>query len=88
MRIKRIWKQILKANKIRKDYAMDTIECTVSIPNKESKTRLKNALTKIKGVQEVDINPAANTVMVTFNEPATTKLIKDSIRDSGLNVEM
>jgi Cation transport ATPase len=67
---------------------MDTIICSVSgIPNKESKTQIKNALDKIKGVQEVGVNMATSSVKVDFNEPATAEEIKSCIENTGFKIE-
>ncbi|NLJ30713.1 MAG: heavy-metal-associated domain-containing protein [Clostridiales bacterium] len=67
---------------------METLLCSVSgIPNKESKTQIKNALDKIKGVQEVGVNMATSTIKVEYNQPATAAEIKDRIEDSGFKIE-
>lgn len=67
---------------------MDTIICSVSgIPNKESKTQIKNALEKIKGVQEVGVNMTTSSVKVEFNEPATAEEIKSCIENTGFKIE-
>ena len=63
---------------------MNTILCSVSgIDNKEMKTQIKNALDKVKGVQEVGINMATGTVKVDFGEPATVNEIKNCIENTG-----
>lgn len=67
---------------------MNTMLCSVSgIPNKESKTKIKNALDKIKGVQEVGINLTTSTIKVDYNEPATATEIKDCIENTGFKIE-
>lgn len=67
---------------------MHTMLCSVSgIPNKESKTQIKNALDKIKGVQEVGVNLTTSTVKVDYNEPATAEEIKDCIENTGFKIE-
>lgn len=66
---------------------MNTMICNVSgIPNKESKTQIKNALNKITGVQEVGVNLKTSTVQVDYNEPATKVEIKDCIEKSGFKI--
>lgn len=67
---------------------METLLCSVSgIPNKESKTQIKNALDKLKGVQEVGVNLAASTIQVEYNKPATATEIKNCIEDTGFKIE-
>ncbi len=67
---------------------MDTLICSVSgIPNKESKTQIKNALDKVKGVQEVGVNLSTGTVKVQYNDPATAQEIKECIENSGFKIE-
>ena len=59
---------------------MNTVLCNVSgIQNKEGKTQIKNALDKIKGVQEVGVNQTTGTIKVEYNEPATENQIKNCI---------
>ncbi|RPF42304.1 heavy-metal-associated domain-containing protein [Hydrogenoanaerobacterium saccharovorans] len=66
---------------------MDTILCSVSgIQNKECKTQLKNALDKIKGVQEIGVNLTTGTVKVEYNEPATEMDIKNCIEHTGFKI--
>ncbi len=67
---------------------MNTVLCSVSgIQNKECKTQIKNALDKIKGVQEVGVNLMTGTVKVEYNEPATEMEIKDCIEHTGFKIE-
>lgn len=67
---------------------MNTVLCSVSgIQNKECKTQIKNALDKIKGVQEVGVNLTTGTVKVEYNEPATEMEIKDCIEHTGFKIE-
>ncbi len=66
---------------------MYTMLCSVSgIPNKESKTQIKNALDKIEGVQEVGVNQRTSTIKVDYNEPASATEIKDCIEKSGFKI--
>ncbi len=67
---------------------MNTMLCSVSnIRNKECKTQIKNALDKIKGVQEVGVNLVTGTVKVDYNEPATELEIKNCIENTGFPIE-
>lgn len=67
---------------------MNTVLCSVSgIQNKGCKTQIKNALDKIKGVQEVGVNLTTGTVKVEYNEPATELEIKDCIEHTGFKIE-
>lgn len=67
---------------------MYTIKCNVSgIENKNCKTKVKNALDKIQGVQEVGVNRATGTIEIKFNEPATENQIKDCIENTGFKIE-
>lgn len=66
---------------------MITMLCSVSnLQNKENKTQIKNALDKVKGVQEVGVNRTTGTVTVTFNEPATEAEIKNCIENAGFKI--
>ena len=66
---------------------MYTMLCNVSgMQNKESKTQIKNALDKIKGVQEVGVNRATGTIKIDYNEPATEIEIKNCIEHSGFKI--
>lgn len=61
--------------------------CSVSgIQNKESKTQIKNALGKIRGVQEVGVNLKTGTVEITYNEPADENEIKSCIENTGFKI--
>ncbi len=67
---------------------MNTMLCSVlGIQNKECKTQIKNALDKIKGVQEVGVNLTTGSVKVEYNEPATEEEIKDCIEHTGFKIE-
>jgi Cation transport ATPase len=67
---------------------MNTMLCSVSgIQNKECKTQIKNALDKIKGVQEVGVNLTTGSVKVEYNEPATEEEIKDCIEHTSFKIE-
>ena len=66
---------------------MNTMVCSVTgIPNKESKTQIKNALGKIEGVNEVGVNLATGTVEVRYNDPATEGELKSCIENAGFKI--
>ena len=66
---------------------MNTMLCNVEgIQNKECKTQIKNALDKIKGVQEVGVNLKTGTLKVQYNEPATENQIKNCIENTGFKI--
>ena len=66
---------------------MNTIMCSVSgMQNKNCKTQLKNALDKVKGVQEVGVNLTEGTVKVEYNDPATEVEIKNCIEHTGFRI--
>jgi copper chaperone len=66
---------------------MNTVLCNVSgIQNKECKTQIKNALDKIKGVQEVGVYLTTGTIKVEYNEPATENQIKNCIENTGFEI--
>lgn len=54
--------------------------------NNESKTKLLNALDKVKGVQKVAIDLARGTVEVGYNKPANEINIKDCIEHTGYKI--
>lgn len=66
---------------------MNTMLCSVSgIQNKEGKTQIKNALNKIKGVNEVGVNLSSGTVEIQYNDPATEIELKDCIENTGFKI--
>ena len=66
---------------------METMLCSVSgVQNKESKTQIKNALDKIKGVSEVGVNRATGTITVDYNAPANELIIKNCIESNGFKI--
>lgn len=54
--------------------------------NGECKTRLKNALDKVKGVQKVGISLNEGKVVIDYNDPADARQIKDCIETGGFKV--
>ncbi|ERK28324.1 MULTISPECIES: heavy-metal-associated domain-containing protein [Clostridium] len=55
--------------------------------NSESRTKLRNSLDKITGVQEVEVDINRGTVEVEFNEPATRQQIKICIENTGYDIK-
>lgn len=67
---------------------MKTLHCKVSgMANEGSKTRIKNALDKINGVQEIAVDLSRGTVEVQYNIPADAVEIKNCIENAGYNIE-
>lgn len=67
---------------------MQTVHYNVSgLVNSESRTKLRNSLDKITGVQEVAVDINRGTVEVEFNEPATTQQIKICIENTGYDIK-
>jgi copper chaperone CopZ len=67
---------------------MQTVHYSVSgMANSQSKTKLLNALDKIEGVQEVEVDLARGTVVVEYNGPATPNSIRQCIEHTGYEVE-
>ena len=66
---------------------MNTMLCSVSgIQNKECKTQIKNALSKIDGVNKVGVNLASGTVEIQYNDPATEAELKNCIASTGFTI--
>lgn len=66
---------------------MEKIHYSVSgMGSSESKTKIKNALEKIKGVQNVNVDLARGTVEVGFNSPASENDIRQSITHAGYTI--
>lgn len=59
----------------------------LSIRNNTEKQQIKNALDKIEGVQEVDINQAESLVNVGYNEPSTEEEIINCISNTVSSVK-
>ena len=66
---------------------MNTVGLQVSgIQNAQMKTSLKNALDKLEGVQEVDIDTNLGTIEVGFNQPADENGIIACAEKTGCTV--
>lgn len=67
---------------------MKTVHYNVSgMVYPESKTKLKNALDKIEGVQEIAVDIARGSVEVEFNTPADAKKIEQCIINTGYSIQ-
>lgn len=67
---------------------MNSVHYVVSgLANSESKTKLKNSLDKIEGVQEVAVDLGRGTVEVQYNNPATSENIRQCIENTGYDVK-
>jgi len=66
---------------------MNIMLCGVSgLQNKENKTQIKNALTKLEGVNEVGVNMQTGTVEIKYNAPANPAEIKNCIENTGFKI--
>ncbi len=66
---------------------MNTMICSVSgMQNKECKTKIKNSLNKISGVNNVGVNLTSGTVEIHYNDPATEIDLKTCIENTGFNI--
>ncbi len=67
---------------------MKTVNYNVSgIVNSESKTKLRNSLDEIEGVQKIAVDVNRGTVEVQFNKPADEQAIKACIENTGYKVQ-
>ncbi|QGU94638.1 heavy metal transporter [Clostridium bovifaecis] len=67
---------------------MKSVHYNVSgLVNSESRTKLRNSLDKIKGVQEVAVDIARGAVEVEYNEPANEIQIRDCIKNTGYSIQ-
>lgn len=55
--------------------------------NSQCKTQVKNALDKIKGVQNVNISLKTGKVEVDYNSPADEAQIRNCIEHTGFTIE-
>lgn len=55
----------------------------LGLMNTESKTKIKNALDKVEGVQKVNIDAARGTIEVGYNLPADEFKIMQCIENTG-----
>lgn len=63
---------------------MNRVHYNVSgMAGNESKTKIKNALDKIEGIQMVNVDIARGTVEVGFNAPANETQINTCIQHTG-----
>lgn len=67
---------------------MKTLHYNVSgLAGSQSKTKVKNALDELKGVQEVAVDLARGTIEIQYNDPATPGQIEHCIRHTGYDIE-
>lgn len=67
---------------------MKTVHYNVSgLANSESKTKLRNALDEIEGVQKIAVDLHRGTVEVQYNNPADEQAIKTCIENTGYDVQ-
>jgi len=67
---------------------MRTANYNVSgLVNSESKTKLRNSLDKIEGVQKIAVDVNRGTVEVQYNKPADEESIKSCIENTGYSVQ-
>lgn len=55
--------------------------------NAQYKTQVKNALDKVKGVQQVGVSLENGSIVVEYNEPADENQIKACIEKTGLTIQ-
>ena len=49
-------------------------------------TSIRNTVGNLDGVESVDVDVAAQTVEVTFDEPATEQNIRSTMEDAGFDI--
>lgn len=66
---------------------MKTLHYNVSgLAGTQSKTKVKNALDEVKGVQDVAVDVPRGTIEIQYNDPATPEQIKQCITHTGYDV--
>ena len=66
---------------------MNRVHYNVSgISGTQCKTKIKNALNKVDGIQMVNVDVSRGTVEVGFNEPANEAQIKSCIETTGYTI--
>lgn len=66
---------------------MNRVHYNVSgMSGNESKTKIKNALDKIDGIQMVNVDISRGTIEVGFNSPANENQIKTCIQHTGYTI--
>ncbi|WP_010294527.1 heavy-metal-associated domain-containing protein [Clostridium senegalense] len=67
---------------------MNKLHYNVSgMSNSESKTKIKNSLTKIEGIQQIAVDLARGSVEIEYNSPATENEIKTCIENTGFSIQ-
>jgi len=52
----------------------------------QSKTKVKNALDKIAGVQDISVDLSRGTMDIQYNDPATPESIERCIKNTGYEI--
>lgn len=66
---------------------MRTLHYNVSgLAGTQSKTKVKNALDEVEGVQRVYVDVARGTIEVEYNEPANPEQIEHCIKHTGYDI--
>lgn len=66
---------------------MKTLHYNVSgLAGTQSKTKVKNALDEVEGVQDVAVDLARGTIEIQYNEPANAGQIEHCIRHTGYDI--
>jgi copper chaperone CopZ len=52
----------------------------------QSKTKVKNALDEIEGVQDISVDLSRGTMDIQYNEPATPEAIEKCIKNTGYEI--
>jgi copper chaperone len=67
---------------------MKNVHYNVSgLANSESKTKVQNALDRLEGVQQINVDLARGTIEIAFNEPADENKIKKCIENTGYYIK-
>lgn len=69
------------------DFIMKTVHYNVSgLAGSQSKTKVKNALDKVEGVQMVAVDLSRGTIEIDYNEPANEIKIQQCIKNTGYDI--
>lgn len=55
--------------------------------NNTAKTQVKNALEKLDGIQQVNVDLGRSTIEVAYNESVTESEVRCCIEETGFHVE-
>ncbi|MCT8978053.1 heavy-metal-associated domain-containing protein [Clostridium sp. CX1] len=66
---------------------MKTVHYNVSgLAGSQSKTKVKNALDKIEGIQMVAVDLSRGSIEIDYNEPANQMEIERCIKNTGYDI--